>query len=190
MRRGRASVSVIGTVSAPDFGEFFEAEQGPLVRFCWGLTGDREEARDVAQEAMARAWSDWERFAGPGSNPAAWTRTVALNLVRGNWRRQKVAEADRPRQVAEAREWVVLDGNGPDLDLVRALGELAARQREAVVLHHLMDLPVDECAEVMGVAPSTVKVHLVRGRAALAECLGVGDEAGGHPANDPKEENR
>lgn len=161
-----------------DYGDFFAAQQGALVRFCWGLTTDREDARDVAQEAMARAWRDWDRISDGESNPTAWTRTVALNLVRGGWRRSKVAEAGLARMKVQEQHRSQADAIGVDVDLERALAALPQRQREAVVLHHLVDLPVSECAAAMGVSESTVKAHLGRGRAALAAALQVHPESG------------
>lgn len=159
-----------------DFTEFFESEAEPLLRMCWALTLDRELAQDVTQETMTRAWRDWdrlgmlERAAGPTTSsaepardqlPRAWCRTVALNLIRGNWRRQ---QTERSARLAPP-EPAGLDAS--DLDLRDALAELSDRQREAVVLHHLLDLPVRQCAEVLGVGESTVKAHLQRGRAQL-----------------------
>lgn len=153
--------------SGHDFEEFFRAEQAPLLRYCWGLTLDREAARDTAQEALARAWRDWPRIGG--SRPQAWVRTVALNLVRSDWRRGRapgLTHRVEPPSVADSPV---------DVDLVRALRALPERQREAIVLHHLGDLSVDDCADAMGVAPTSVKAHLQRGRARLAELL-VDDE--------------
>lgn len=154
---------------AVDFRSFFADEQGPLLRYCWGLTLDRESASDVAQEAMARAWAEWERF-DSDDHARAWLRTVALNLVRSRWRRDRTAASTTLAPVATggAAEPV-------DPDLVAALRSLPERQREAVVLHHLGDLSVADCAEVMGASVPTVKSHLQRGRARLAELLGVDD---------------
>lgn len=172
--------AAVPTIDAAGFDEFFAAERGDLLRFCWGLTGDREDARDVAQETMARAWREWDRISGPDSRPAAWIRTVALNLVRGGWRRAQTAAAG----LVELGTALHGAGGGrssdthADVDLERALRALPERQREAVVLHHLLDLPVAECADVMGVGASTVKIHLRRGRAALAKALEVHGETG------------
>lgn len=146
---------------AGDFDEFFRSEQAALLRYCWGLTTDREAARDVAQEAMARAWRDWPQL--QGTRPAAWIRTVALNLVRSDWRRTERAT------IVPLRAQHVDDPVDPDL--VAALRSLPRRQREAVVLHHLGDLRVEDCATAMGLAVPTVKAHLQRGRARLAELL-------------------
>jgi RNA polymerase sigma-70 factor (ECF subfamily) len=60
-------------------------------------------------------------------------------------------------------------------DAVRAL---PARQAQAIALHYLEDRPVAEIAEILGCAPATVKVHLHRGRRALADTLVPATEEG------------
>jgi RNA polymerase sigma-70 factor (ECF subfamily) len=57
------------------------------------------------------------------------------------------------------------------LDLRRAIGGLPRRQQQAVVLHYLLGLPLEEAAHAMGCREGTVKVHLSRARAALAAAL-------------------
>lgn len=149
------------------FDEFFTQEHDPLLRMCWAMVTDRELARDVAQETMCRAFEHWDTVSDEGSNPAGWCHTVALNLIRSNWRRRRTA--------ADARMAVVTIHEDPpisDPELVDALDALAPRQREAVVLHHLLDLEVAGCAEVMEISESSVKVHLRRGRAHLEQLLG------------------
>jgi RNA polymerase sigma-70 factor (ECF subfamily) len=61
-------------------------------------------------------------------------------------------------------------------DLVRALRHLSGNQRKAVVLHHLLDLPVAEVAAILGTSRSAVTVHLHRGRRRLREILGDDDD--------------
>jgi RNA polymerase sigma-70 factor, ECF subfamily len=168
-----------------EYSVFFDAEHGALLRMCWALTLDRELARDVAQETLTRAWRDWDRLGrvdllddgslGPG--PTAWCRTVALNLVRSNWRRRRT-ERSTELPLPEPTELAVRD-----LDLRDALARLSERQREAIVLHHLLDLPVQRCAELLGLAESTVKEHLQRGRAQLERHL-TADPAGAVPCTD------
>jgi DNA-directed RNA polymerase specialized sigma24 family protein len=58
------------------------------------------------------------------------------------------------------------------LALVQALRTLPVRQRQAIVLHYLVDLPVAEIAQMLGVPQGTVKSLLARGRRALAARLG------------------
>jgi RNA polymerase sigma-70 factor, ECF subfamily len=151
-----------------EFAEFFEQTAPRLVRLCFLTTLDREAAADAAQEALGRAWRDWPRVGADSSDPAAWTRTVALNLCRNRWRRlaSQARLAPRPYTV---------DGRSdelPDIDLQRALRRLPVRRREAVVLHYWADLGVEACATAMGVTPGAVKQHLSRARQRLAAELG------------------
>jgi RNA polymerase sigma-70 factor (ECF subfamily) len=159
--------------SPVDFDGFFEAEERDLLRFCWGLTVDSHDARDVAQEAMTRAYSNWDDIAG--GNPAGWIRTVALNLVRNDWRssrRRDVAVAQLAgRSRSRAHPDPASDGSTSS-EVIAALRSLTARQREAVVLHHMADWSVAEVAAAMDAAEATVKTHLQRGRTALAKLLG------------------
>jgi RNA polymerase sigma-70 factor (ECF subfamily) len=57
------------------------------------------------------------------------------------------------------------------LDLHRALGTLPLGQRQVIVLHHLVGLPVEEVARELRVPTGTVKSRLTRGRRALAQVL-------------------
>jgi RNA polymerase sigma-70 factor, ECF subfamily len=152
-----------------DFGEHFERTAPGLVRLCYLATLDREAAADAAQEALARAWRAWDELSTAGSDPAAWTRTVALNLCRNRWR-----DVTRRARLTP-RAWTVtaLPDDLPDVDLRRALRRLPPRQREAVVLHYWADLDVAACAAAMGVTSGAVKQHLSRARARLAAELGT-----------------
>ncbi len=176
-------LSVPATPEAPSFEAFFAAQEHDLLRFCWGLTLDRHDALDVAQEAMTRAFRQWDRIAT--TNPAGWVHTVALNIVRNRWRSRRRGDAAvirlRSRVVAATATGSTdserTGGESLSAEVAEALRALPERQREAVVLHHMVDLPVAEVAEAMGVSEASVKTHLQRGRAALATRLG--DEPGG-----------
>jgi RNA polymerase sigma-70 factor (ECF subfamily) len=152
-----------------DYAEFFDRTAPGLVRLCFLATLDREAAADAAQEALARAWREWDRVSAPASDPASWTRTVALNLCRTRWRRLRRQGRLTPRA------YTVDDraDDLPDVDLQRALRRLPLRQREAIALHYWADLGVDACAAAMGVSPGSVKQHLSRARRQLAAELGA-----------------
>jgi DNA-directed RNA polymerase specialized sigma24 family protein len=62
------------------------------------------------------------------------------------------------------------------LALAEALRALPVHQRQAIVLHHLADLPVEEVAATLGTRPGTVKSWLARGRRTLAARLGEPEE--------------
>lgn len=148
-----------------DFSAFFGSERDGLLQMCWAITLDRELARDVAQETFARAWRNWDELCVATANPAAWCRTVALNLIRSHWRRART-ERQAPQHLPPTAEL-----QAEDRDLIRALHRLSDRQRTAVVLHHLADLSVARVAELMEITESSVKEHLQRGRTRLAATL-------------------
>ncbi|GHJ46244.1 hypothetical protein Cs7R123_35860 [Catellatospora sp. TT07R-123] len=152
--------------SAADFDAFYQAHYPGTVAAVYALTGDRAEAHDLAQEAYCRAWQRWGELSRY-DNPAAWAYRVATNLARSRWRHLRVAAAHLVRQRPD-------DTAPPDPEhvaLVAALRELPADQRQAIVLHHLVDLPVGDVAREMGVPTGTVKSWLSRGRAELAVLL-------------------
>lgn len=147
----------------------YEASHQRLVVQLYGITGDLQEAQDAVQEAFVRALSRSGRFAAM-DNPEAWLRTVAINIARSRWRRRQVMEGLLLRRAVA--EPVPVPGMTEDqVALVTALRHLPRVQREAVVLHYLADLPVEEIATGLGVAAGTVKSRLHRARARLAVLL-------------------
>jgi RNA polymerase sigma-70 factor, ECF subfamily len=105
---------------------------------------------------------------------------VARRLAVSRWRRMRNATLawSRHGPPAEPRE---IDPS--HVALVAALATLPHRQRVAVVLHHLADLPVEDVARETGGSVSAVKQQLVRGRAALAGLLADHDQAEPAPAD-------
>lgn len=150
-----------------DFSEFFRTEADQLLRFCWMLTLDADDAADLAQEAMERALERWPKLDAPDQNPAGWVRTVAVNLSRSRLRRLRRFAALKPRLAAASSANTVAS----DPDLAAALAGLAIRQRQVVALRYWADLPLRECADVMGVSLGTVKQHLARAHQKLAASL-------------------
>lgn len=151
-----------------DYSDFFRAEADQLLRFCWMLTLDAEEAADLAQEAMERTYLNWDKLARPDQNPAGWVRSVAVNLSNSRWRRVKRLSALLPR-LANAPDHALEVAADPDL--AAALAGLALRQRQVVALRYWADLPLRECAQQMGVSVGTVKQHLARAHRHLASVL-------------------
>jgi RNA polymerase sigma-70 factor (ECF subfamily) len=142
------------------FRELYEQEFAAVYRAAYALSGDRSLAEDAAQEAFARALIRWRRL---GREPWAggWVMTTALNFTRRQMRKRPPPAEGRPAEMdAEAL-----------IDLRRAVRTLPARQQTAVVLHYLMDLPLEEVAGAMGCKEGTVKTHLARARGALERRL-------------------
>jgi RNA polymerase sigma-70 factor (sigma-E family) len=153
----------------PDFLEFFAAEFWPLRRVGFLLTGDWDQAEELAQDAMARTYAVWPRVRGY-DRPAAYARKVLLNRHRSLLRRAVVETrhlvASRPDDRHQP------DFAGDDLVLWQALQHLPPRQRAAIVLRYYLDLPEAEVARLLGVPAGTVKSWTHRGLARLRDRLG------------------
>jgi len=137
-----------------------------LVSQLFAICGNLGEAEDAVQEAFVRAVEKPRRF-DRVENPEAWLRTVALNVVRSRYRRITRFHG------LLAKAAIPSPGSAPGLSpdhvaLVEALRQLPYEQREAITLHHIVDLPVREIAVQLGVPEGTVKARLTRGRSRLA----------------------
>jgi RNA polymerase sigma-70 factor, ECF subfamily len=164
-----------GATTAGDIEDFYAANVNPLTLQLLAYTGDLATAQDVVQEAFCRALPRWDKISRY-DDPAAWLRRVAWNLATNRWRRGRVA-------VAFARRYRETPVPGPEPDrvaLVSALAKLPEPQRRALVLHYLADLTSKEIAQQEGVAESTVRVWLHRGRTALAALLDATGTEHGH----------
>jgi RNA polymerase sigma-70 factor (ECF subfamily) len=154
------------------FEEFYRGAVSRLLGQLFLVTGDLHEAEEVVQEAFARASVRWSWLRDYNA-PEAWVRRVAMNLA-----------VDRARRLRRHARAILRMGPPPaasevsveTLVLVEALRTLPVRQRQAIVLHHLVGLPVEAVAQTLRVPAGTVKSLLSRGRRALAARLGEAEE--------------
>lgn len=143
--------------------QFFRGFEPSLRRAAFLLTGDPDQARDLAQETLTRAWQHWSKVSRH-PHPDAWCRTVLRNLATSRWRRTRLEQArttDRPPPCPSAAET-------DHLDIVAALRRLPANQQHALILHDVFGYTADEISEEMRAPPGTVRSWLSRGRQALA----------------------
>ena len=154
------------------FEEFYSGAAGRLVGQLFPVTGDLHEAEEVVQEAFARAAARWARLRDYDV-PEAWVRRVAMNLAADRARGLR-RQARAMRKLSPAPE--VLGASVEALALAEALRSLPIRQRQVLVLHYLVDLPVDQVAYTLRMPEGTVKSLLSRGRQMLASKLGEAEE--------------
>ncbi|MET8279324.1 SigE family RNA polymerase sigma factor [Micromonospora sp. NPDC005174] len=152
---------------ARSFDDFYRGTSRRMMRYGYAVTGDHTEAQDVVQEAFARAWRQWGRLAEHPA-PEAWLRLVVSRLANDRWRhlhrwRVLLSRSGPPPTAPPPGEDAVL--------LVGALRQLPPAQRQALALHYLFDLPVEEIAREADVPVGTVKSWLSRGRSRLAALL-------------------
>jgi len=147
---------------AEDFDGFCRAEYAGIYRAALAFTGDKEAALDATQEAFSRAFARWSRLS---REPWAggWVMTTALNLCKGS--RSQNAVSTGFEQMPPVTDSDI------HLDLESALRTLPLRQRQAVLLHYLADLPIASVAHLMGASEGTIKTHLARGRRSLSRVL-------------------
>ena len=158
------------------FDEFFAAHYDDLARTLTVALADRAAAEEAAQEAFTRALRRW-RHVRRLDRPEAWLYVVAMNHARDRWRRER----REPRWELEL-ETTALDPSGGVATAVSvrdAITTLPARQREAVVLRYLADLPLADVAEAMGCAVGTVKATLHQALRALRVELEEDEDADG-----------
>lgn len=181
----RSAVTQVCVVS-DDRAARFEREIAPyreqLYLKALGLTRCREDAEDLLQETLARAWTSFHRFT-LGTNLRAWLQRIMLNLFINSYsRRQRepllvTATAEvltgNPRHVtADARsaEDHVLDGIFAT-DLCTAMRGLPAEFRTAIYLTEIEGYTYRETAEIMGSPMGTVMSRLHRARRSLQDSL-------------------
>lgn len=155
------------------FDAFYTSTAKRMVATVYAMTGDLAEAEDAVQEAYVRAWQRWPRLIRDG-DPLPWVRTVAMRLAISTWRRT------RGRLRAHFRHGPQTDVPELSADrvaLVVALRELSPDQRQAVILHHLLDLPVEQVARETGASSGAVRTRLSRARRILGERLAEADSA-------------
>jgi RNA polymerase sigma-70 factor (ECF subfamily) len=152
-------------LEALSFEAFFQREHATLKRSLYVLTGDDAEAEDITQEAFCRLWERWSRVRLM-ERPDGYLYRTAMNLFRSRYRRLRTrVQFGREAQLDEL---TVVENR---VSVMRALQELAPRQRAAIVLTEYLEMTSDEAGEVLGVRPSTVRNLAAQGRRVLMRFL-------------------
>ena len=160
----------------------------------YDLLGNRAEAEEAVQEALARACEAIADLRDPAAAPAWFLRIVTTMCLR-TLRRRKLKRAllgwlpgkdEQPEIAVDASSEAIAErmhGSAAPVPaealvdreklgaLFDRLDELSAQQRAALVLRYGHDLPVATIAEMLGVELATAKTHLVRGLARLRDLM-------------------
>lgn len=147
------------------------------------LLGQREEAEDVAQEAMFRLWRVAPAWRAGEAQVTTWLYRVVANLCTDRLRRRgRMAPLDAVPDLPDER-------GGPAQDmqsraradaLQGALNALPERQRQAVVLRHIEEIGNPEIAEIMQISVEAVESLTARGKRALSAALSSKRDALGY----------
>jgi RNA polymerase sigma-70 factor (ECF subfamily) len=163
----------------------------------YDLLGNRAEAEEAVQEALARACESIGDLRDPGAAPAWFLRivtTMCLRVLRRRRLKKKLfgwwpgkdddtdaapTKADtgnddiasRMHAMETVEPAAALAGQQALTTMLGRLDDLSAQQRTALVLRYGHDLPVAEVAHLLGVEVATAKTHLVRGLARLRDLM-------------------
>ena len=147
------------------FEDWYRREHGRLAASLVVVAGDLDAATDAVDEAFARALDRWDVGVGDGL-------ARRLDLPGRAQRAAPPDAAGQPRAAGGAgRQPGARRRDLPDPELWDAVGRLPRRQREAIVLRYVADLPEADIAAAMGIARGTVAATLAAARRRLEEDL-------------------
>jgi RNA polymerase sigma-70 factor (ECF subfamily) len=155
---------------------FVRGFQGRIFALSYSYVGDREEARDLAQEIFVRLYETRDQWVSPDEF-LPWLFRVARNRAIDYLRRRKVRT---PARTVPEDTLAELPDDAPTAEaqavasdrrslLHAALRGLSAISREIVVLRDVHGLPVQQVASILGIPVGTVKSRASRARVELAE---------------------
>ena len=183
---GPTNQEVVNRVAGGDgtvFGIIVERYQDRLYNTIYRLVGSSEDARDLLQDTFIKAYENLESFRG-GSSLYTWLFRIAVNTGLSHRRRRKPIHAtasdtsdDNP---PASSGWA--DATAPDpaesvitaeieAALQQALDSLEEEYRTVVVLRDIQHCDYREMAEILDLAPGTVKSRLHRARLMLRDKL-------------------
>lgn len=156
-----------------DFAAYASARWGSLVRSGIVLGCSLDEAQDLAQTTLLRCYTAWRKVQR-AENRDAYVYRILLNSHRDSRRRRWWGE--RPTQVLPDRGTADGTGQVETADAIRrALADLSPVNREVVVLRYYAHLTERQTADLLDIAPGTVKSRLSRALAQLAASTHLAD---------------
>ena len=152
------------------YAHLIDRYKGPIFNLTYRMTGSREDANDLAQEAFVRAYENLKRF--DRSKPfSTWLYTIGLNIVRNHIKREKrilkethnalgdgEVEKENPLDPEQ-----VLSAQQKTRKLEKYLKTLPEEQKEAIMLKYYQGLMFEDVAEIMGISLSAAKMRVYRG---------------------------
>ena len=167
--------SQLGDQSA--FEELVKRHQDLVFSLSFKLTGNRELANDVAQEAFIRAWKAIEKFRGD-STFGTWIYRITVNTA---WTLRKKAKKHYSLNIEDTQEPVVIDEKkdpelvaiNSDLSVVlrKALNQIPLEQRIIVELKNIEGRSHKEIADYLDISVTAAKVRLHRAHQKLRNIL-------------------
>ncbi|ALQ30308.1 RNA polymerase sigma factor SigE [Arthrobacter sp. YC-RL1] len=179
-----ANVAVLET-EVPSWDQMVHEHGERVFRLAYRLTGNRQDAEDLSQEAFVRAFKALDKYT-PGTM-GGWLHRITTNLFLDQARRKSKIRFDRfaegsedrfPGEVLSPERY--FEFHNLDVDVQAALKALSPEFRAAIVLCDMEGFSYEEVSRILEVKLGTVRSRIHRGRAMLRDAL-----AHRNPSNKP-----
>lgn len=161
--------------AADRMADLFARHSPGALRLAYLLTGSRQQAEDLVQDAFVRMFGRWQDLRHPAAFDSYLRRTI-VNLARTQYRRRGLERTHLERESSGVQRAPGLPDVEGHSELMDALRTLSHRQRAVVVLRHFADLSEQQTAEALDCSISAVKSAASRALAKLRTELGGIDE--------------
>lgn len=148
------------------FEQFAQEQTIRLLRTAYLLTGNQQDAEDLAQDTLVKVHQRWRQVA-KSRNRVAYVQRMLTNHFLSGKRKHSGRLEELTGQEADGEHLDFVDALTERDALVQALMVLPPRERTALVLNYYLHLDNHEVAVVMGVTDSTTRSTLSRGIQAL-----------------------
>lgn len=167
--------AVPGPNSTPDeiFTRMVDQYQVALKRMCYLYLRDRTAAEDAVQETFLKAYKHMDTFRSQ-SKERTWLMSIAINTCRDMNRSAWLRHTDR-RVIPEDMVIPVSAQDEDALALAEAIRRLPGKHRDAILLYYYQDMTIQEVAEALHAAPSTIMKRLGQAKEKLRILLAEED---------------
>jgi RNA polymerase sigma-70 factor (ECF subfamily) len=155
------ALTVAPTVDIAGFEAFYRRERPGLLTLARALCRSSQPAviEDIVQDAFVRAYERWPQIA-QYDRPDLWVRRVTINVAMSRHRRLRTQVTGLARLAARTNSVPALSDD--TTSILAAIRRLPTRQAQVIALKYIDDLSTEEIADVLEMAPGTVRTHLRR----------------------------
>ena len=147
-----------------------------ILRVCFVYLASRQEAEDAMQDTFLKAWKAMDGFLEQEKHSAkAWLLRIAINRCRDYQRSRWFRHVDRTKALEDLPQHY-LQVEAEDRSLFLTILGLPVKQKQVILLYYYHRMPMQEVAQVLGVAVSTVHARLKKAEQALKMTLTGGDD--------------
>ena len=163
----------------PDFDELVERHSAEIFAYVWRMLHDAADAEDCLQEVFLRAFRSYARVRAE-TNYRAWLYKIATNTARSQWKRKRRGEAytadlDPERQADEMSAADRVEQKALLAEVARAVEELPAQQRAALILRKYQELSYADIAAALECTEAAARANVYQAVKRLQAKFGVNE---------------